>query len=561
MRPALALIFFLFIIAVGAQPYYFLDSSLKEGYSAFYQGKYDLAGKLFFKALKNAQITKDKRVEAESYRLLGEVNRASNNRPAAIKYLDKAEHIFNEIQDDYGVASTKNRKAAAYFEKGDSINYMKFLMSSLKISRDNHFRDIEYNSLTILGAVQFSKARDYPAAVHTLTEAMLIARELNKVEDFPYIYTNIAGLYQAMGQLDSALVYGKMALEIAEARGIRSSINSACSRLASIHAELGQFDSAFKYERRYNLLSDTLNIESRDKQFAELVEKYEDEKNTEALEKQRLTINYILFAAILFLIVLVFMFILFANLRTQRKKLTEANEKMEAQNAVLAENSKLKDRLLSVLSHDLRSPMAALSSSLELMRNGEVNEADSKMIIEELRVKVERTSELLDNLLFWIKNQLNRIDPEIQEIQLSELIGETLVFFSPELQQKALRVQLEVPDDFILHADKEMIRLVIRNLVSNAVKFSKNGGQIRIGATMQGKSSRLFVEDDGVGINSEALKEIFQMKKVYTFGTQKELGMGIGLSLVRDFVHANKGSIEVISEANNGTRVELTFQN
>ncbi|MHB1279560.1 MAG: ATP-binding protein, partial [Bacteroidia bacterium] len=520
MRPALALIFLLFVSFVGAQPYYLLDSSLNRGYSYLYMGKYDLAGKLFFQALKKAQIEKNKRIEAESYRLLGEVNRASSNRPAAIKYLDKAELIFNEIQDDYGVASTKNRKAAAYYEKGDSINYMKFLMSSLKISRDNHFRDIEYNSLTILGAVQFSKARDYQTAVHTLTEAMVIARELNKVDDFPYIYTNIAGLYLSMNQLDSALVYGKMALEIAESRGIKASINTACSRLASIHAALGNFDSAFIYERRFNLLSDTLNIESRDKQFAELVEKYEDEKNIEALEKQRLTINYILFAAILFLIVLVFMFILFGNLRTQRKMLTLANEKMEVQNAVLGENSKLKDRLLSVLSHDLRSPMAALSSSLELIRNGEVNEADSRMIIEELSVKVERTSELLDNLLFWIKNQLNRIAPEIQDIHLAALIRETLGFFTPELQQKELHVQLEVPDDFILNADKEMIRLVIRNLISNAVKFSKNGGQIRVGAAKQGKMSVMYVEDDGIGINAQELKEIFQMKTVYTLGTK-----------------------------------------
>lgn len=561
MRPALALICFLFILRVGAQPYYLLDSSLNAGYAYLYQGKYDQAGKLFFQALKRAQVAKDKRVEAESYRLLGEVNRASANRPAAIKYLDKAEHIFNEIQDDYGVASTKNRKAAAYFEKGDSINYMKFLMSSLKISRDNHFRDIEYNSLTILGAVQFSKALDYPAALVTLREALVIAVELNKVEDYPYIYTNISGLYQAMDQLDSALIYVKKALDIAELRGIKASITTACGRLASIHAALGQYDSAFMYERRFNLLSDSLNIESRDKQFAELVEKYEDEKNEAALEKQRITINYILFAAVLFLIILVFMFILFGNLRTQRKMLTEANEKMEVQNAVLAENSKLKDRLLSVLSHDLRSPMAALSSSLELMRDGDISAADSKMLVEELSIKVERTSELLDNLLFWIKNQLNGIDPEIKEIELAVLYRETLGFFKPEIEKKELQVHVDLPEGFVVNADKEMIRLVIRNLLSNAVKFSKKGGQIRIGAGMKNKVSILYVEDEGVGISAEELNEIFQKKAVYTLGTHKELGMGIGLSLVRDFVQANGGTVEVISEVGKGTRVQLLFQN
>lgn len=559
MRLRVALLLLFITGAALAQPYYLLDSALKEGYGLYYEGKYDEAGKFFFQALKKAQKTKNKRVEAESYRLLGEVNRASTNRAYAIKYLDKAEAIFSEIQDEYGLASTKNRKAALYFEKGDSLKYIKYIASSLKISRDNGFKDIEYNTLTILGAMQYVKARDYSSAINTLNQALAIAQELGNEEDYPYVFTNISRAYQEMGILDSALKYSKAALEISEKRHIRASTAAACGRLSLIYAELGDYKTAFYYERLFNLHNDTITNVSREKQVAELVEKYEVEKQDAALQRQKLLLNYSIIVAVIFLAIIVVMAILFLNLKTQRRKLTEANEKMEFQNAALEENSILKDRLLSVLSHDLRSPVAALGSTLEIIRLGDVSAEDSKILLDELSVRVERTSQLLDNLLFWIKNQLNSITPQKEQIELSDLVKESLVLLDAAIQQKELRIQSEIPADFTLLADKEMIRLVLRNLISNAVKFSQKGGAICIGAGNDERASFLFVEDNGIGIDSTELSTIFQFKNSATFGTQKEIGMGIGLSLVRDFVKANNGQIEVSSQLNKGTKVQLFF--
>ncbi len=559
MRYRLFVFFLLINSLVNAQPYYELDSSLSEGYALYYQGKYDAAGKLFFRALREAQESGNRKVEAEAYRLLGEVNRASMNRPYALKYLDKAENIFSEIRDDYGIASTKNRKAAVYFETGDSLLCAKYLQSSLKIARDNHFRDLEYNSLTIQGAIEYVKGRDYSAAIHSLKEALSIAQELNKVEDFPYMYNNLSRIYQEIGLLDSSLVYGEASLKIGEEYNIRAYIAAACGRLSLIYWDKGDFEKAYGYERRFNEIHDTLNQESKDKVVAELVEKYQNEKHELAIERQNAQLRYMVIAAIILLILLIVMLVLFRTNRLHRIKQKEINQKIEAQNAVLEENNLVKDRLLSVLSHDLRSPVAAISTALMVIREGFVSPADSMVLLEELSVRVERTTELLDNLLYWIKNQLNKIAPEKVEVNIKSNVQEVLDLMDPAIQQKGLRIKDNIDESFVLFADQEMIRLVLRNIISNSVKFSDTGASIEISAAKTDESIILSINDTGDGMSDEVLANIFDVRKVGTLGTHKESGMGIGLSLVRDFVEANNGEIHINSELGKGTKVQLIF--
>lgn len=561
MRIRLFVVFLFLHCLVKAQPYYQKDSALNAGYVLFYHGDYDEAGKLFFAALKGAQEVGNKQIKAEAYRLLGEVNRASTNRPYAIKYLDIAESIFSEIQDEYGIASTKNRKAAVYFELGDSLMCAKYLQSSLKIARDNKFRDIEYNSLTIQGAIQYVKAFDYPAAINTLKEALTIAQELGKVEDYPTMYVNLSRLYQEIGELDSAMVYGKAALNIGEEFDIRAYVAAACGRLSLIYSTKGDFESAYGYERRFNLIHDTLNMVSRDKVVAELVEKYQNDKQEIALERQNAQLRYMLIAAAILITLLVVMLVLYRNNRLHRNHLKAVNDKIEQQNLALEENNLVKDRLLSVLSHDLRSPVAAISSALQIIRDGYMSPEDEKILIKKLSVRVDRTSELLDNLLFWIKNQLNKLDPEKETLNIKKKVKEVLDLMAPEIKLKGIQIKDHVDDDFTLTADREMIRLVLRNIMSNAVKYSSNGASIEIMAAKTQDELTITIQDSGDGMSEEVLATIFDIRKVGTKATHKESGMGIGLSLVRDFVRVNGGDIHIESEVGKGTKVQLTFPN
>lgn len=559
MRKLGLLVLVLMSATSWSQPYYALDTALQRGYDLYYLGNYEEAGNAYFGALKRAQESGDKRLEAEAFRLLGEVNRASSNRPYALKYLNLAETLFSSIHDEYGIASTKNRKAAVYFEMGDSLNYMKYIQSSLKISRDNGFKDLEYNTLTILGAVQFVKALDYPGAIQTLTNALNIAEELNKVEDYPYIYNNLARLYQELGQLDSAVKYGEAALKIGEEFNIRTYIAAACGRLSLVYAALGDYEKAFAVERRYTMMMDTLGDESRDKVVAELVEKYQSEKQQEALSRQKAQIRYTLLAVGVLVIMLVVMLFLFINLRKQKEKFRKLSVRVSEQNTSLEEINVMKDRLLSVLSHDLRSPVAALSSTLEILATEDIPKDIQDSLLKELGERTNQTSQLLDNLLYWIKNQLNGISAQSLEVNVEAISHEVAAHFKRDLKTKNINLHTTFVDEPVVIADPELLRIILRNVLSNAIKFSSANSTIDLSAEKKDGEVIIQVQDHGVGMEKSQLEAIFSLKKKSFKGTNNELGAGIGLVLVRDLVEINKGKISVSSEPEKGTRIQISF--
>lgn len=542
-----------------AQPYYLMDSSLKEGYRLYYQGAYEKAGQMFLIGLKQAQHDGNKRIEAEAYRLLGEVNRASRNSHYSLKYLNSAEEIFRELGDDYGIASTKNRKAAVFFEITDSASYLNLLNASIKISRDKGYKDLLYNNLTILGAHEFVHRKNFLGAIEILREALSVAQDLGKREDYPYIYNNFARLFREAKQTDSALYYAHASLKLGEEFQIRSYVATAAGQLSLIYHEKKDYENAWRYERRYNIVLDSINQESRDKEVGELVEKYQYDRQQQELALQEEQFRYAIIALAIFLSLLILIAVLFFKYRRQHARLAEVQKQTESQNITLEENNRLKDRLLSVLSHDLRSPMANLHHSLDLICSGDVSKEDEKMLMEELNIRVQRTSQLLDNLLFWIKNQIDRIPVKKETLSLWELCREAQLLMEKSIQQKNLLLDTHVPVDIHLFADKEMLRLVIRNLLSNAIKFSYEKSVIYLKAWRDAQGVYFEIRDQGVGISSAKLEEIFSARQLSTSGTHDELGMGIGLSVVRDFVDANGGDIQVESEVGKGAVFRLRF--
>ncbi len=562
--PVLLSICFLLLVSVSrssAQPYYLLDSSLKHGYELYLLGDYDQAGAYYLKALKKAQKEGNKRIEAESYRSLGEVNRASQNRTFALKYLDKAEQLFNRIGDEYGIANTKNRLAACYFEMGDTTRSRNYLNSSYKICKDRQFLDIQYNNLTIMGALEFFKQKNFQGAIMYLSEAYKLAEVLQREEDYPYIFNNLTRVYREIGKPDSALHYAHLALEYAQKYEVRTYMASAYGQLSLLYSDLNRYKEAYEYERLYNLHTDTIYNESRDKEVAEIVERYQNEKQEEQLRRQSVQLRYTIFLALVFLAMLLVMVYLVLHSRKQRRSLAKAQLESESRRRLLEENNRVKDKLISVLSHDLRSPVAALSSSLDIIRSSDVDKEETLRLMDELAVRVERTAQLIDNLLFWIKNQLDRTQPQPVQVNLLSETNGVALLQETAISQKDLRLEISIPKDLNIRADREMIRLALRNLLSNAIKFSHPSGRILITATRWDKYTELIVSDEGVGMSSDKLDQLFEVQQVTSTGTYEEIGMGLGLSIVRDFVQINGGEIKVSSDVNKGSSFYLRFPN
>jgi len=243
------------------------------------------------------------------------------------------------------------------------------------------------------------------------------------------------------------------------------------------------------------------------------------------------------------------------QIETQNKKIFEQNERL--QNEV-----ELKNRLFSIIGHDLRNPLSSITMFFDYLKlNPEASEKAE--VINSTAEVVNNLTQMIENLLYWGRNQGNQLKLDIRENSLQTIISEVVKIFTESLRQKSIILNIEVSTDLKIRCDEPTMLIIIRNLVSNSIKFTDKGGTIDISATKPGNlpgKIKISIQDTGTGISEEKLQSIKQgLKTGSSFGTAREKGTGLGLSICRDLTIANNGSIDFTSEEGRGTRVELMF--
>lgn len=247
------------------------------------------------------------------------------------------------------------------------------------------------------------------------------------------------------------------------------------------------------------------------------------------------------------------------------QKLTEQNKRIHKQAEELKVSNAIKDTMFSIIAHDLRGPVGNITTALDIIRDDieELSKDEISDIIKPLRDSAGAAYNLLVNLLFWAKNESGETFFIKDEILLNDIIEDVLTLFGPNIESKNINLINNTNQEYYLSADEHMINTVIRNLVSNAVKYTKEGGNIILHTKkITGKKNKQFVKfsvkDDGIGISEENISKIFNSKKFFsTYGTNKEKGTGIGIILIKDFVEKHKGYLEIESESNKGTEISV----
>ena len=249
------------------------------------------------------------------------------------------------------------------------------------------------------------------------------------------------------------------------------------------------------------------------------------------------------------------------NLEMQKQK-AEIDEKarlLEQQTHKLTELNTLKNKLFSVISHDLKTPLYALRNLFRSVQQYDLPGEEIKLFIPDVVNDLNYTTGLMENLLLWAKSQMqiNVIHPQLLEV--SELIKEASDLLRLQAHSKQIYVNFKTENPIYIYADKDMISLVVRNLLSNAIKFTPPKGSIQIGALEKGPLVEIFVKDTGMGMKPEVINQLFRNNYFTTKGTADESGTGIGLMLCKDFLNKNGGNIHVSSEVGKGSIFSFTL--
>ena len=247
------------------------------------------------------------------------------------------------------------------------------------------------------------------------------------------------------------------------------------------------------------------------------------------------------------------------DLEESKVLIAEKAEILEVQKLQLTELHELKNRLFSIISHDLKTPIYSLRNLFRNVEKYDIPGEEIKVLVPDIINDLNYTTNLMENLLQWAKSQMqgDTIHPQILDI--ATMVNDVQQLLRLQAESKQVYMKAKIDPSIYIFADKDMINLVLRNILSNAIKFTPNKGEIYVGAKVNNDMVEMYVQDTGMGISSENIHKLFANNYFTTNGTANESGTGLGLMLCKEFLAKNGGSISVESELGKGSKFLFTI--
>lgn len=533
---------------------------------------YSMAYDYYHKAFTTAQNIDDSLTMGISTYNMGRVLKEQGDYEQALIYINQALDISSSIGDEEGIAYANFDTGGIYMMLGQHQEALEKLNSALDISH-------MLSSYILIPQIYNQKGElyeaqgDYIKAIENYQEALNYHLRMNNKRGTAISYKGLGSVYSEKGDYGKAEEFFKECLSIAnEVRSM--DLQSNCYlELSELFEKKNQSKQAFNYFKLYKAAQDTLYSTTKSEQLAQLqIEHLTQQRDLEIeLLKQReaqqgaqmkqdeLIRNVLVVIVAFFTILLITLY----RSSTRRKKmnnlLIKQQQELEQQRTELVELNKVKDKFFSIISHDLRSPINNLAGMSSLLTSGNLTWEETKALSSSIQNQLKHASKLLDNLLDWVLLQSNEIKIRKEVINLRQLVNDNLDFFN-DLNEKDLQLINEV-DDIEVLADRNMIDLIFRNLISNAMKFTDKGGLITISNRMENGKVVVSVSDTGIGVPNEVKEDLFDFKAHYSRkGTANEKGTGLGLKLCKEFVDRNGGEIWVESEEGKGSAFKFTLQ-
>jgi len=243
----------------------------------------------------------------------------------------------------------------------------------------------------------------------------------------------------------------------------------------------------------------------------------------------------------------------------QNKEISDKAELLEQQTSQLSALNSVKTRLFSIISHDLRAPVYALKEVFKNAQQHKLSHEELQQLIPEVVKDLNKTTGLMESVLEWAKNQFKAESIKTEPIDISRLLKEAIAPFMFQMDSKQIRLTKKLEKQLIVMADWDTVNSIVRNFLSNAIKFTPEGGAILIEAGKKERFITITVRDSGKGISRENIEKIFNGEHFSTAGTNEEKGSGLGLLLCRDFIIRNGGEMSVESVPGQGSSFSFTL--
>ncbi|MFH5882726.1 ATP-binding protein [Halalkalibaculum sp. DA3122] len=570
-----------------------------------YQGENHRAIELYKQALADIDTTEQARRAAGFAMNMAGAYMNLGYTAEAFRHFDKGISYAEAAQDSVYLATALNNVGLAYNNEEQFGEASYYLQRALRISRALDSKLGELRALLNLGITRSGQS-EFAVAESLYNEALELSAEVRPNTPPVRIRYNLGELYHRMEQYDRAEEYFQLSLEnsrtmklpqgmfynisglgnVAEGRGDLagavdwhtqalevaerldnlSFLREAHEKLYQVQKKRQQFQQALGHLETLKSLTDSLHTQRREQMLTEYQTRLEvqrkDQRNrvleAEKYEQQaQLRFQYWLLGIGVFVIAVIgiFAFLLY---RANREK-NRINSELESQKRALEETNKVQNKLFGVVAHDLRNPLSALIGMLELIRSQTLSKREIESLVAELELSLQQNVNIMENLLVWAKQQMSGLSLELESINAKELADDIVEAHKFNAEHKQVELKNNIPGELVARGDYNMLKLVLRNLVSNGLKFSEEGDKVTIDARARDGEILFEVRDTGIGIPENMQPDIFGEEVQSRKGTRRERGSGMGLKLCREFVERQGGTIWFESEEGRGTTFYFTL--
>jgi two-component system, sensor histidine kinase and response regulator len=532
----------------------------------FRQGNYAQSIQFASKSLHQAEAINDSASIAKSYRVLGNTNNYGLKRyDSALAYQLKAFKIYQLRKDYEMIAATCGSITWIYATTNqhlDEAHKLARLGVHLSDSLNNYqYLSYNYNSEGLI----YQQENQLDSALKYFDLSIIEAQKVNDKAVIAFNKRLKASIFLKRNELEKALALYHTSLAESRKLNFREVVKNSYDGLSQSYAAMGNYSMAYKYSTLFNQLRDSL-LNAEITQKALLIElEYEETKSklkirelqfsNEQAKKEKIIVLLSFGIALAFSIIIIFLITRNNQQRAKTNQLLNVkNLKIAEQNDVLVKVNATKDKLFSILGHDLRSPLNSLKGILGMVARKEVTGDEFISFVPNLNQQVIGITETLDNLLRWSQSQQQGWVSTITTIKLCSLISKCEMLFKEVANQKNISIINQVNPNETVVGDENQIELVFRNLIHNAIKFTRRGGSITIRTRHEENFVLIKVMDTGIGMTEDQMKHLFDLSKTgNTVGTQGEQGTGLGLHLCHEMAKENGGKIEVTSAIGEGT--------
>jgi len=532
-----------------------------------YRGDYAMALKEYLLGIELAEFHEDKPMLSVLNENIANLYISQKEYDQGMLFFKRVKKINKEIDDAYYMAETMSNMASAYVDMGKLDEAMFHINSSIRIFEREKTMDWLAYAYEIKGKIYLNEHK-YDWAMYWYKQSELVHKGLDDDRSEIALLNGMAEASLGAKHDSISEVYALRALELSQKLKYKSGIRNGAKILYSVNKKKGNHKDALHFHELYQRLSDTLAKNENKKGLTLLKTKieYDQQKeqlileNEKALARQKSYMYAFLFLIIIFLGI-TFLIRRNANIQMKlNKELLLKQIDLEKSEEHLKEVNQTKDKLFSIIGHDLRGPIGAFQGLIKLFKEGEMSKDEFLSFVPKLKSDIDNIAFTLNNLLSWGQTQMNGSVTTLGTTSLEHIVEENIGLLSEIASSKSIILINKVQPNTLTYSDSNQIDIVVRNLLSNAIKFTPKNGIVSIGALEKSRHWEVFVIDNGVGMNEETLGKIFKKDATHsTYGTNDEKGTGLGLSLCKEMVENNKGIIWVDSSVNKGSSFYFTI--